>query len=68
LNNKSSFLLIADLAYLNNQVGFAYSSGVGLDLKTKNGWFRLLYALGMQNNESINISAAKVHFGYIALF
>jgi hypothetical protein len=68
LNNNSSFLLIGDLAYLNNQVGFAYSSGVGLDLKTKNGWFRLLYALGTQMNERVNISTAKVHFGYIALF
>lgn len=68
LDNNSSFLIINDWAYVNSQVQYAYSFGLGFDLKTKSGWFRLLYAAGKQKNQSLNISNGKVHFGYIALF
>jgi len=68
LNNKSSAFGLTDLAYLQNEERFVYSAGLGIDARTKSGWFRLIYALGMENGQKVNISSAKVHFGYIALF
>ena len=68
LDNSSSFFLLTDFAALDAALGQVYTFGAGLDVKTKNGWFRLIYAVGSRVNESINFSTAKVHFGYIALF
>lgn len=68
LDNNSSFFLLTDFAALEKKLGNVYTFGAGLDVKTKNGWFRLIYAVGNRVNESINFSTAKVHFGYIALF
>jgi hypothetical protein len=68
LDNNSSFFLLTDFATMEKEVGEVYTFGAGLDVKTKNGWFRLIYAVGNRLNESVNFSTAKVHFGYIALF
>ncbi|WP_188467212.1 hypothetical protein [Marivirga lumbricoides] len=68
LDNNSSFFLLTDLAQLDNSIGSVYAFGAGLDIKSKNGWFRLIYAIGSQIDEQINFSTAKVHFGYIAVF
>ncbi len=68
LDNNSSFFLLTDFAKLEKMLGNVYTFGAGLDVKTKNGWFRLIYAVGNRANEKVNFSLAKVHFGYIALF
>lgn len=68
LDNNSSFFLLSDFAKLDKSVGSVYALGAGLDIKSKNGWFRLIYALGANIEEKINFSTAKVHFGYIAVF
>ncbi|MBK6265856.1 hypothetical protein JKA74_12500 [Marivirga sp. S37H4] len=68
LDNNSSFFLLTDIARLQNAIGTVYALGAGLDIKSKNGWFRLIYAVGANTDEKINFSTAKVHFGYIALF
>ncbi len=68
LDNNSSFFLLTDFAALDEALGNVYTFGAGLDVKTKNGWFRLIYAVGNRVNEKVNFSTAKVHFGYIALF
>ncbi len=68
LNNMSSAFIITDAAVLPKTNRLLYSTGLGLDARTKNGWFRLIYALGMESGNKVNFSSAKVHFGYIALF
>ncbi len=68
LDNNSSFFLLTDIAKLQKSIGTVYAFGAGLDVKSKNGWFRLIYAVGSNVNQKINFSTAKVHFGYIALF
>ncbi|GAB3330057.1 hypothetical protein GCM10027429_06760 [Marivirga atlantica] len=68
LNNKSSAFGLTDFAYLNKDDRFVYSFGLGVDARTNSGWFRLIYALGIESGQKANISSAKVHFGYIALF
>lgn len=69
LDNSTSFLALFDGAVWDNQqLQHGFSAGFGLDLYAKNGWFRLIYAVAKLPDQSINLSNAKVHFGYIAVF
>jgi len=68
LDQKSSFFLLTDVAKLQSNIGWVYATGAGLDIKSKNGWFRIIYALGSQAGNMPDFSQGKVHFGYIAVF
>ena len=53
------------LTYFNDQpIGF----GGGLAFGTNIGTFSILYALGRQQNNAIEVRNGRVHFGYIAYF
>ncbi|WP_296619508.1 hypothetical protein [Marivirga sp.] len=68
LDQKSSFFLLTDFAKLQSNIGWVYTTGAGLDIKSKNGWFRIIYALGQEAGNMPDFSQGKVHFGYIAVF
>ncbi|WMN12413.1 hypothetical protein QYS49_33510 [Marivirga salinae] len=68
LDQKSSFFLLTDFAKLLANVGWVYATGAGLDIKSQNGWFRIIYALGQETGNMPDFSQGKVHFGYIAVF
>ncbi|MGM0580082.1 MAG: hypothetical protein ACQETL_05350 [Bacteroidota bacterium] len=68
LDQKSSFFLLSDFAKLQSNIGWVYAMGAGLDIKSKNGWFRIIYALGQETGNMPEFSQGKVHFGYIAVF
>jgi len=68
LDKKSSFFLLTDIARLQSGIDWVYASGAGLDIKSKNGWFRIIYALGSEIGNMPEFSQGKVHFGYIAVF
>jgi hypothetical protein len=68
LDQKSSFFLLTDFAKLQSNIGWVYSIGAGLDIKSQNGWFRIIYALGQETGNMPDFSQGKVHFGYIAVF
>lgn len=68
LDQKSSFFLLTDFAKLQSNIGWVYSTGAGLDIKSQNGWFRIIYALGQETGNMPDFSQGKVHFGYIAVF
>ncbi|HET8861170.1 hypothetical protein [Marivirga sp.] len=68
LDQKSSFFLLTDFANLQSNIGWVFSTGAGLDIKSNNGWFRIIYALGEQAGNMPDFSQGKVHFGYIAVF
>lgn len=42
--------------------------GAGLSLRTDAGLFSLVYALGSDKNQPINLSQAKIHFGFSSRF
>jgi outer membrane protein assembly factor BamA len=42
--------------------------GAGMNLQTRAGIFTISYAMGRQFDNPVNISNAKVHFGYISRF
>lgn len=67
-DQRSSFFLLTDFAHLKSEAGFAYAFGAGTDIKSKNGWFRIIYALGANQGNPPNFSLGKIHFGYIAIF
>jgi hypothetical protein len=68
LDQKSSFFLLTDMAKLQSSIGWVYAVGAGVDIKSQNGWFRIIYALGNRSGNKPEFSQGKVHFGYIAVF
>lgn len=68
LDQKSSFFLLTDFAKLQSDIAWVYTTGAGLDINSKNGWFRIIYALGQETGNMPDFSQGKVHFGYIAVF
>ena len=68
LNKQTNFFLLNDFAYLRDPNRWAYAFGLGLDVETKNGWFKIIYALGSLANESLRFEEAKIHIGYLAVF
>jgi len=54
--------------YQKNEHTYRQAIGAGLTIDTKSGILSIVYALGKQNQEAINISNAKVHIGYTATF
>ena len=59
---------IVDYGYyqdkINNNGGNLYSLGIGFGLLTKNGLFKLTYATGSTNNQSLNANNAIVHVSF----
>ncbi len=48
----------------DNPVGF----GAGINFETKGGIVSLSYALGKQQNNTVNLQRGKIHFGIITIF
>ena len=71
---NSSFYLFWDGGYYRNSYlpekneDYPWGIGFGLNFATKSGIFTLNYAIGKQNNSSIDLQAAKIHFGFINRF
>ena len=71
---NSSFYAFWNGAYYYKNVvqnvteDFPWGFGIGLDFDTRAGIFSLSYALGKQFDNSFEIQAAKIHFGYISRF
>lgn len=75
LISRNSFLyLFFDGAYVEDRSisPFLYDTpigfGAGFNFETKAGIFGLSYALGRQQNNPIELRAAKIHFGYVNYF
>ena len=70
---KSAMFLFFDGAWYEKEIekyyyDYPFGFGLGLFFKTKAGIFTISYAMGQQKNESLNISNAKIHFGFINKF
>jgi outer membrane protein assembly factor BamA len=74
LQQNSNVLLFWNGAYYRNEVrtpvlsDTPYGFGAGVNLETGAGVLSLFYALGKELNNPINVSRAKVHFGYVNYF
>jgi len=71
---NSAFFLFTDLAWYESRLLKDYymdwplSVGAGMNIDTKAGIFKLVYALGKQQNNTFKFSNSKVHFGFSARF
>ena len=70
---NSAMFLFFDGAWYEKKMDSYYKDypfgfGLGLFFKTKAGIFTISYAMGQQKNEDLNISNAKIHFGFINKF
>jgi translocation and assembly module TamA len=74
LQQNSNVLLFWNGAYYRNTVrnpvlsDTPYGFGAGLNMETGAGVFSLFYAVGKEFNNPINLSRAKVHFGFVNYF
>lgn len=73
LDKNSHFFVFYNQAYYENtSVSYMkdhpYGFGLGLSAGTNIGIFRISYALGSQLGNPIQLSAGKIHFGYISYF
>jgi hemolysin activation/secretion protein len=71
---ENSFLMIfADLGILENpyfapEIDKPYSFGAGVNLETGAGIFRFVYGVGKSNQQPLDFSHSRIHFGYLARF
>ena len=73
-NETSYVFLFYDQAfYARNTINKSFNDqpfglGVGLSLTSEAGIFSLVYALGQQSGQNLNLNQAKVHFGFTSRF
>ncbi len=71
---NSNFFLFFDGGYYEKETGneflsdFPIGFGAGVNLSTRAGIFSLVYALGKQFENPLNIGNAKIHLGYLNRF
>ncbi len=73
-NETSYVFFFYDQAfYARNTINESFNDqpfglGVGLSLTSEAGIFSLVYALGQQSGQNLNLNQAKVHFGFTSRF
>jgi hypothetical protein len=60
--------IISKKTLTENTTSYPFGFGVGVNFQTKPGIFSVSYAMGKQQNNPIDFSAAKIHFGFVNLF
>ena len=71
---NSNFYLFTDVAYFERQTvessafNNATSFGLGVNFETGAGIFSVNYGIGRLNQNPFLVRAAKIHFGFVALF
>ncbi len=73
LDQNSHLLVFFDQAMYENRTRSYYRDmpfgfGAGMSFGTKVGMFSLVYGLGSQFGNSINVRDGKIHVGYLAVF
>ncbi len=74
IGKNSSVYLFSDFAWYTarlvegNITDFPLGFGLGINLDTKAGIFKLNFALGKQFDNPVKISESKLHFGFLARF
>jgi len=74
LDKNSAFFAFYDQTFYENTSGKSYVKdhpygfGLGTNIGTKAGIFSLVYGLGAEKNNPLDLRSGKIHFGYIAYF
>jgi outer membrane protein assembly factor BamA len=74
LDKSSHLLLLSDLGFLraneknNLVIKMPVGFGLGGQIRTSGGIFRIIFALGKQSGEVINLKNSKIHLGYVGVF
>jgi len=72
LDNTIYINTIFDAAYFENKLTIQkehlYSFGLGLNLKTDSGIFKLIYANGTVNGNPIDLKTSKIHLSFTNIF
>ncbi|OWY20534.1 hypothetical protein C7N43_13815 [Sphingobacteriales bacterium UPWRP_1] len=74
LSQNSNAFLFVDAANVQNKsrntntTDYPFGFGLGANLETKAGIFGLMYALGRQQGNPLNVRQGKIHFGYVNYF
>ena len=74
LDRNSCVFVFYDQSMYENTGGTNYAQdrpfgfGVGTNLSSKAGIFSLVYGLGIEQHNPIDLRSGKIHFGYIAYF
>lgn len=71
--NSAVFAFFDQTIYENNsnssyKKDLPFGFGVGANIGSKVGIFSLVYALGSENHNPLDVRSGKIHFGYIAYF
>jgi len=74
MNQSSHILFLVDLGYLEQgaesdvPATLPYGFGLGGQVRTAGGIFRIIFALGQEWGQNPDLSAGKIHIGYVGLF
>jgi hemolysin activation/secretion protein len=74
LDRYSHLIILSDLGLLHNNEnenpGWSVPIGVGVggQIRTAGGIFRIIFALGRQQDQPISLKNAKIHLGYVGVF
>jgi hypothetical protein len=72
LDNTIYINTIFDAAYFENKLTIQkehlYSFGLGLNLKTDSGIFKLIYANGTVNGNPVDLKTSKIHLSFTNIF
>ena len=60
--------IIVKNTLIENTTNYPFGFGFGVNFQTKPGIFSVSYAVGKQNGNPIDLSVAKIHFGFVNLF
>lgn len=74
LEQNSHLALFFDQAFtqkrtfIEDEVDWPFGFGASVSFQTKPGIFSVSYAVGRQQNNPVDFTAAKIHFGFVSLF
>ncbi len=60
--------IVAKSTLIENTISYPFGVGLGVNFQTKPGIFSVSYAVGKQNGNPLDLSVAKIHFGFVNLF
>jgi outer membrane protein assembly factor BamA len=74
LDQTSHLIVLADVGFLKSLdknipiVNIPVGIGLGGQIRTSGGIFRIILAMGKQADQPINIKNSKIHLGYVGVF
>lgn len=74
LDQTSHLVLLTDLGFLqmtennNTILKIPIGLGVGGQIRTAGGIFRIIFAIGKEGDQPFNIKNSKIHLGYVGVF